>query len=144
MRERESNSDNANWVWSCLRYVLSIHFFLFELISPIKKTTERCVSIKHKKGKNRHQNNPLPRKKQRKKNSYPHSLSFINPIQKFSINLKERKDARALKIPFQERNCYHKVGLSLGKGTMPMGTPTTSYTILIAKSIKNKTCKYKC
>jgi hypothetical protein len=34
--------------------------------------------------------------------------------------------------------------LSLGKGTMPMGTPTTSYTILIAKSIKNKTCKYKC
>ncbi|KAL9339797.1 hypothetical protein Peur_068812 [Populus x canadensis] len=50
-----------------------------------------------------------------------------------SSNREERKYAKALKIPFQEINCYHKVGLSLGKGMMPMGTPTTSYTILISK-----------
>lgn len=47
------------------------HFFLFELISTNKKTTEHCVSIKHKQGKNRHQNNPIPRKKQRKKTPIP-------------------------------------------------------------------------
>lgn len=44
------------------------------------------------------------------------------------LNLTERKDAKALKIPFQERNCNHKVDLSLGNGAMPIGTPTTSYS----------------
>ncbi|KAF9662966.1 hypothetical protein SADUNF_Sadunf18G0109100 [Salix dunnii] len=44
------------------------------------------------------------------------------------LNLMERKDAKALKIPFQERNCNHKVDLSLGNGAMPIGTPTTSYS----------------